>query len=105
MGKKRLDWLIKTNDRMSYGWFEIEKLQYKCPICNGNLFSTHLTINIVMDGNTVIHCDNDEHTFYMPARNTETLLYQNDNATETTFEYDKKYKYNYENDNWTEILE
>ena len=102
---KKLDWLIKTNYSMNYEWCKIKKLHYKCPICNGNLFSTHLTFKRVMDGNAVIHCDNDEHTFYMAARSIETILYQNNNATETTFEYDKKFKYDYENKNWIEILE
>jgi hypothetical protein len=56
----------------------------------------------VMDGNTVIHCENDEHTFYRSSLDIEIILYQNDNASETTFKYDKKYKYI--DDVWSEIL-
>lgn len=93
MGKEKLEWSIKTNERMGGNWCKVRELKYKCPICNSNLFSVQHTMSRVMDGNIVVHCENDEHTFYKIARDTEITLYQNDNASETTFRYDKRYVY------------
>ena len=93
MGKEELEWSIKTNERMGGNWCEIKERKYKCPICGGNLFSVQHTSGCIMDGNIVIHCENNEHTFYQSPHNVEIILYQNDNASETAFKYDKKYKY------------
>lgn len=87
---------------MGGNWCKIKEQQYRCPICGGKLFPTQNTMIHVMDGNTVIHCENDEHTFFSSTWDTEHILYMSDNASETSFKYDKKFKY--ENDIWCEVL-
>jgi uncharacterized protein with PIN domain len=101
MEKEKLEWLIETNERMGGDWWKIKEQQFKCPICNGKLFSVQHTMKRVMDGNTVIHCEDNEHTFFKSSWDTEVILYQNDNASETTSKYDKEYKYT--NGVWVEI--
>lgn len=92
MGKEKLEWFRYQQKRMGGYWCDINEYQHKCPICGGKLFSTHINIMIVMDGNTVIHCENNEHTFYRSSWDMENILYFNNDASETSFDYETRYK-------------
>jgi hypothetical protein len=101
MGKEKLEWFRFQQKRMGDYWCDINEYQHKCPICGGKLFSTHINMMIVMDGNTVIHCEDNEHTFYRSSWDMETILYFNKDASETSFDYETKYKLN--DDKWIEV--
>ena len=91
MGKARLEDLKKTNERAP-GWYDIKESDDKCPICGSALFSASSQL-LVMDGNTIFHCENeDDHTFWRNARDMNDVLYLNERASETSFEYEVKYK-------------
>jgi hypothetical protein len=93
MGKEKLDWFRYQQDRMGEGWCMIDEYYHKCPLCNGKLFSVEMQGMCIMDGNTVIHCEDNEHTFFRSAWDMEEVLYRNEDASETSFDYDKKYKF------------
>ncbi len=103
MGKERLQWFRDQEKRMGEWWCDIKEYQHKCPICNSKLFSTHINVSCVMDGNTVLHCENNEHTFYLPSRDWKTILYLSENASETSFDY--KTRYLLKDDKQEEIFE
>jgi hypothetical protein len=54
-----------------------------------------------MDGNTVFHCENNEHTFYLPSRDWKITLYKSENASETSFDYETRYLL--KDNKWEEI--
>lgn len=93
MGKARLEELKKANER-SPGWYDIKESPDKCPICGGKLFSSN-SHHLVMDGNTVYHCDQqDDHTFWRNARDTGHILYLNEMADESNFDWEVEYRKN-----------
>lgn len=94
MGKARLEELKASNERVGYEWFKITEERDMCPICGGKLFST-TSHHLVMDGNTVYHCDQeDDHTFWRNARDTGDVLYLNEMANESNFDYEVEYTKN-----------
>ena len=101
MGKEKLEWFRHQQKRMGDYWCDIDEYQHKCPICGGKLFSTRIHMMVIMDGNTVFHCEDSEHTFYRSSWDTETILYFNGDASETSFDYDTKYKL--DGNKWIEI--
>lgn len=82
--------------------FHVEISDYKCPICNSNLYLVSSRCMFVFDGNSIFHCDNnDGHVFWKNARDMKDVLRLNPNASETNFEYDKEYIL--ENNKWNEV--
>lgn len=93
MGKERLEWLKSTIERMGDSWYIIENYELKCPVCGGNLCIEYMRGHTIMDGNTVIHCDADEHTFFRRAMGKKHVLYLSKDATKTTSKYEKAFEY------------
>ena len=101
MGKEKLEWMIATNERMGGDWCKIKEYSKLCPICGGKLYSAHITMMQVLDGNNLIHCMNEEHTFFESAYDIKPILYFNNEASETSFKYDKSFEW--VDDKWIEI--
>lgn len=38
---------------------EVDKHNFTCPVCSGELYSAYNNMNMVYDGNTVLHCDSN----------------------------------------------
>lgn len=101
MGKERLKWLRYQQKRVGDYFCDIELYKHKCPLCGDQLFSAYLKVIQVMDGNNVIHCEANEHTFYESSWDIEPILYYNDDASETSFDYKTRYKMI--DNNWVEM--
>lgn len=76
MGKKTYNWL-KINLSKVQLKFNLRKQSFQCPKCGGDLFLE--TTSEVMDGNSLYHCNNDEHTFFTNRRTSQdrTELFEN----------------------------
>lgn len=46
-------------------FFKVEKSHHKCPICNGDLYLANSWMDMVMDGNAVFHCENEDKHKYL----------------------------------------
>ena len=94
MGKSKLDWIEKTILRCGDNWGQIIESHYKCPICNSKLYTakTGYGLDYVMDGNTVYHCSENEHTFFETAWDNKMILYLSEDASETSTNYEKKFE-------------
>ena len=72
----------------------VEKWSKNCPICDGKLYSVDSHMDMVCDGNMVVHCEKKiEHVFWQNARESSDLLHLNKNATSTNFYSEKDYKF------------
>ena len=73
----------------------VYKWSYKCPECGGDLYYTENVMDMVMDGNTVGYCENNEdHVFWKNAREMGDVLHLNKNSSTTNFDSNKDYKLN-----------
>ena len=74
-----------------------------CPVCNGSLFRVR-SIKCVFDGNHVYRCfKNEDHSFWHNPRDREDSLYLNPRASQTNFDFDKKFLKI--DDKWQEVSE
>lgn len=65
---------------------------YKCPLCDSKLYCADSWMDQMMDGAIVHYCENnDEHIFWKNSMSRTPILYLNPNATNQSFDYDKKY--------------
>jgi len=63
-----------------------------CPICNGKLYTVYCWMDDVMDGNTVYYCENHvNHKFWRNAREMESILHLNKNASSTNFDTEQDF--------------
>jgi len=71
----------------------VNKWHYKCPECGDNLYYVDNHMDMVMGGNTVAHCENNEdHVFWQNARGVGDVLHLNIHSSSTNFDSDKDYK-------------
>lgn len=77
----------------------VEKWHRKCPECNSLLYSVDNWMDLVMDGNIVVYCENDKnHVFWQNSRESSDILHLNKNSSSINFKSEKDYIW--ENDNW-----
>jgi hypothetical protein len=64
----------------------VDKASLICPVCGGDTYTVDNTMMIVMDGNCVWHCENDEtHKFFRHPFEPNYILHQHRHASETNF--------------------
>lgn len=72
----------------------VDKWDKKCPECDGDLYSVDNWMDLVMDGNMIVYCENDkEHIFWQNAREDSNILHLNVNSSSTNFDSEKDYKW------------
>lgn len=71
---------------------QVKKSYYKCPLCSGDLYTSHNFMGNVMGGNTVYYCENDDiHKFWNNYREGN-IFHLNKDATETNFDSEQDYE-------------
>lgn len=72
----------------------VDNANKTCPICDGDLYCVDNWMMVVMDGDAVYHCENnEEHIFWKHPFERKDILHLNKNASETNFTSEQDYEF------------